>query len=96
MPRLRASVARVGRARALLRYFRDPAASVFGKLFVLLAVAYVVWPVDLIPDVPVVGWLDDLGVASVAAAWLARVASRYRELPDAPEAEGRSSPSEAS
>lgn len=75
-------LARIGRARALVRYFRDPQASVVGKLFVLLAVAYVVWPADLIPDVPLVGWLDDIGVASLAAAWLGRVAARYRNEPD--------------
>lgn len=70
---------RVGRVRALARYFRDPSASWVGKLFVLLAVVYVVMPVDLVPDVPIVGWLDDLGVASIAMAWLGRVAGRYRE-----------------
>jgi uncharacterized membrane protein YkvA (DUF1232 family) len=78
--------ARVGRARALVRYFRDPAASVLGKLFVLFAVAYVIWPADLIPDVPLVGWLDDLGVASMAAAWLGRVLGRYRDEPRLEEA----------
>lgn len=71
----------VGRLRALVRFFRDPSASVFGKLFVLLAVVYVVCPVDLIPDVPIVGWLDDLGVASLAMAYLARTVARYRHDP---------------
>lgn len=75
---------RIGRARALVRYFRDPQAGLAGKLFVLLAVAYVVWPADLIPDVPIVGWLDDLGVVTLAAAWLGRVASRYRDEPAEP------------
>lgn len=69
---------RIGRARALVPYFRDPSASVLGKLFVLATVAYVIWPVDLIPDVPIVGWLDDLGFATLATAWLARVVGRYR------------------
>jgi uncharacterized membrane protein YkvA (DUF1232 family) len=71
-------VPKVGRLRALVRYFRDPSASVLGKLFVLAAAAYVVWPMDLIPDVPIVGWLDDLGVAGIAIAFLGRVAARYR------------------
>ena len=74
------TLARIGRARALYRYFRDPAASVFGKLFVLAALIYVVSPVDAIPDViPVVGWLDDVGVMSLAVAWMWRVVGRYRE-----------------
>jgi uncharacterized membrane protein YkvA (DUF1232 family) len=71
-------VGRLGRLAALVRYFRDPSASMFGKLFVLAAALYVVWPMDLIPDVPLIGWLDDLGVAGVAMAFLAKVAGRYR------------------
>ncbi len=75
---IRPGVAHVGRLRALVRYFRDPSASLFGKLFVLAAVAYVVCPIDLIPDVPIVGWLDDIGVAGVAMAFLGRVLDKYR------------------
>lgn len=73
------SRAKIGRARAFVRYLRDPAASVFGKLFLVAAVAYVILPVDLIPDVPVVGWLDDMGVMTVALAWLGKVVARYRD-----------------
>jgi uncharacterized membrane protein YkvA (DUF1232 family) len=80
----------IGRARALVRYFKDPQAGWFGKLFVLAAVVYVVCPIDLIPDVPIVGWLDDLGVASIAAAWLAKVIGRYRQMPQRAEPEDES------
>jgi uncharacterized membrane protein YkvA (DUF1232 family) len=77
-------LAKIGRARALYRYFRDPAASIVGKLFVLLALVYLVSPVDAIPDVlPVVGWLDDIGVMSLAIAWMWKVVGRYREAPPA-------------
>lgn len=73
------TLAKIGRARALVRYFRDPAASALGKLFVLAAVLYVISPVDLIPDmVPIVGWLDDIGVMSLAVAWMWKVVGRYR------------------
>lgn len=74
-------VVRASRFRALYRYLTDRQASVLGKLFVLLAVAYVVWPADLVPDVPVVGWLDDLGVMGLATAWLSRRIAEYRESP---------------
>ena len=38
-------------------------------IIALLALLYVISPLDLIPDwVPVIGWLDDLGVL----AWAAR------------------------
>jgi uncharacterized membrane protein YkvA (DUF1232 family) len=79
----RKRTSKVGRARALLRYFRDPRASILGKLFVFAAVVYVIMPVDLIPDVPVVGWLDDLGVMSLAVAWMWKVVAKYREAPQA-------------
>jgi uncharacterized membrane protein YkvA (DUF1232 family) len=69
----------VGRLRALGRFFKDRDASILGKLFVLAAVFYVVWPADLIPDVPVIGWLDDIGVMGLATAYLSRVIGRYRE-----------------
>lgn len=87
-------LAKIGRARALVRYFRDPAASILGKLFVLVAVLYVVSPVDLIPDVPIVGWLDDIGVMSLAVAWMWKIVGRYREpaQPDAGLPESRLSP----
>ena len=79
----RRSVPSIGRLRALVRFFKDGNASIFGKLFVLAAVFYVVWPADLIPDVPFIGWLDDIGVMGLATAYLGRVISRYRsgELP---------------
>jgi len=63
--------------RALVRFFRDREASLLGKLFVLAAVFYVVWPADLIPDVPIIGWLDDIGVMGLATLYLSRVLKRY-------------------
>lgn len=76
------SLAKVGRARAIVRYFRDREASLLGKLFVLAALVYVVSPVDFIPDaLPIVGWLDDVGVMSLAVAWMWRIVGRYREAP---------------
>ena len=76
------TLARIGRVRALVRYFRDREASILGKLFVLAAVVYVISPVDLIPDsFPVIGWLDDMGVMSLAVAWMWKVVGRYREAP---------------
>lgn len=71
---------KIGWFRALARYYRDPSASSLGKLVIFLALLYVVMPVDLIPDVPVVGWLDDLGVMGLATAWLGRIVTRYRTL----------------
>jgi uncharacterized membrane protein YkvA (DUF1232 family) len=85
---MKTTLAKIGRARALVRYFRDREASVVGKLFVLAAVIYVISPVDLIPDVPIVGWLDDMGVMSLAVAWMWKVVGRYREPHKAPHKAG--------
>ena len=40
-------------------------------LFVL-AIIYVVSPVDLVPDVPIIGWIDDLFAGAIATLNLAQ------------------------
>ena len=60
------------RPRALWRYLKDPRKPWGPKLAVVAAVAYLIFPLDLIPDVPLIGFLDDLGVLSAALAWLAQ------------------------
>jgi len=70
----------LGDVGALFRFFKDKEASLFGKAFVLAAVAYVIMPADAIPDIaPILGWLDDLGVMVLAFAYLSRVIGEYRE-----------------
>ena len=62
------------------RYFRDPTVSGWRKLVGVAAVAYVVLPVDLVPDVvPLLGWLDDVGVVGVAMTLLSRDVRRHSE-----------------
>jgi uncharacterized membrane protein YkvA (DUF1232 family) len=77
----REQLRRVGWFRALARYYRDPSASILGKLVALVAALYAVLPFDLVPDVPIIGWLDDLGVMGLASAWLFHAVGRYREAP---------------
>ena len=61
------------------RFFFDPNASIALKLLFLLSALYVLAPADVVPDVlPVIGWLDDLGVAGLAAAFLLRTIRPYR------------------
>ncbi len=69
----------VGTVVATWHFFKDREGSLFVKILFVLALAYVVWPVDAIPDViPVVGWLDDLGVVALASAFLWRAIEPYR------------------
>ncbi len=54
-----------GRAeiRALFVALKDPRAPFVARGLALLALIYVVWPFDLVPDViPLLGWLDDLTI----------------------------------
>ncbi len=70
---------RAGNLAGAWRFFRDPNASLLGKAFVVLAIVYVISPIDLIPDVaPVIGWIDDLIVLIVAMTYLFRRAQKYR------------------
>lgn len=56
---------------ALLLALRDPRTPWIARLVVVVAVAYALSPIDLIPDfIPVLGWLDDL-VLLPLLIWLA-------------------------
>ena len=58
----------VGRIRLAVRLLRDPAVPGGPKLLPLLALCYLVFPLDFIPDLlPVLGQMDDLGVILIAA-----------------------------
>ena len=56
----------VKRAQQLWKYFNSGKVSKAEKVILLAALLYLISPVDLVPDtIPVVGWLDDLGVAGL-------------------------------
>ena len=59
----------------LLWALRDAATPRALKLGVLALLAYVISPVDLIPDLPLLGWLDDAAIVMFAVPWL------FRRLP---------------
>jgi uncharacterized membrane protein YkvA (DUF1232 family) len=68
------------RPTALYRFFKDKRASLGSKILMGFALAYAIWPIDLIPDaIPVIGWLDDIGVASAVVAWIAVKVTRHEE-----------------
>ena len=54
-----------GRAEVLALFYalRNPRATLAARGIALLALVYVVWPFDVVPDVvPLLGWLDDLAI----------------------------------
>jgi uncharacterized membrane protein YkvA (DUF1232 family) len=69
LPLLRPTLWRLllSQARLALRLLREPRVPMLSKGVPLLAAAYILSPLDFLPDVfPLVGQLDDLGIAVVA------------------------------
>ena len=66
------------------RFFLDRRASPLAKIFFVLAVLYVLMPLDLVPDFAVVvGWIDDLAVTLAAVTSLLVAMRRYSRESDA-------------
>lgn len=66
--------------RNIWRFIRDPRSDWKPKVLVGLAVLYMAWPLDLVPDlVPFFGWLEDIGFDVIAAWYLVHATNRYLE-----------------
>jgi uncharacterized membrane protein YkvA (DUF1232 family) len=54
------------------QFFTSPSVPAWKKLFGVAAVVYVISPLDILPDaMPVIGWLDDVGVLGLLWAAIA-------------------------
>lgn len=63
----------LSKAGELWAYVTGGNASTADKVLVLGALLYLISPIDLVPDaIPVIGWLDDLGLASAVLALISR------------------------
>lgn len=63
----------LSKAGELWAYVTGGKASTADKALVLGALLYLISPIDLIPDaIPVLGWLDDLGLASAVLVFIGR------------------------
>ena len=68
-----------GMGSKFFRYASDSRVPLWRKLMGLLAVVYFLSPVDALPDfIPLLGWLDDLGVLSAAAVFMLREVRGWR------------------
>jgi uncharacterized membrane protein YkvA (DUF1232 family) len=57
----------VARLRLAVRLLREPAVPLAAKLVPALGLAYLIFPLDVVPDfLPILGQLDDLGVILIA------------------------------
>lgn len=62
---------------SLRRAWQNPGTPWAARLLLLAGIAYVLLPMDLVPDViPVLGWLDDLAILPAAILLFRRWASR--------------------
>ena len=58
--------------RLVLRLLKDPRVPILGKIVFCFGIAYVIWPLDLIPDflVPFLGSLDDIAMLLICMRYL--------------------------
>jgi len=64
----------------LPRYLLDRSVPLTRKLLLLLGVLYIVVPFDITPDfIPVLGWLDDIGVGAFMWYYLRNELISYRQ-----------------
>jgi uncharacterized membrane protein YkvA (DUF1232 family) len=71
--RIRRLAREIGREALVLVFaIRDPATPVALKAASVAMLAYLFSPIDLVPDVPIVGWVDDLLLISVGMPYLIR------------------------
>lgn len=65
------------------RYVKSPKVALWKKLLGVAAVLYAISPIDLVPDaIPVLGWLDDLGLLSVAFGLIVRDMGKHAARED--------------
>ncbi|BAS27356.1 DUF1232 domain-containing protein [Limnochorda pilosa] len=62
----------------LARYMVHPAVPFRSKLLVVLAGLYLLSPLDLIPGLPPISWLDDVSLMAAVWWWLSREFERFR------------------
>lgn len=63
---------------AFKNYLRDGGVSAWKKWVAVAALAYAAVPFDAVPDmIPVLGWLDDVGVLALAATFITREVRRH-------------------
>lgn len=79
--RIRSKISILSRIRSFPRYMADGAVSPLKKVLVLLLVAYILSPIDLVPEalIPLIGFLDDFGILTLLLGWMYSELGEYRQ-----------------
>lgn len=68
----------LSRIRSLPAYFRDGSIPFWKKAGVVAGLLYIISPIDAVSDfLPIIGWLDDLGVLTTMYLFLMRELGGY-------------------
>ena len=80
----------VTRFQRVLALVSDPRTPRLPRLAVAFAIAYLLWPADLLPDFvpPLVGWVDDALMLWLSLRWLTRSAEKAGTAPPRPPEAG--------
>ena len=72
---------RPGFVRKALAYVGDPAVATWRKVLGAgVAAVYVLVPFDVVPDfIPIIGWLDDLGLMGAVSWYMVRQINKHAE-----------------
>jgi uncharacterized membrane protein YkvA (DUF1232 family) len=63
-------ISMISKLRNLPAFLADGDVPFLKKGVLLAALVYVISPVDFIPDIPIIGWLDDMGVMGAVYMYL--------------------------
>ncbi len=84
---LREKLSIVSRLRAFPSYMLDGEVSGVKKGLVLLMIAYILSPVDLVPEaiIPLIGFLDDFGILTLLSGWMYGELGEYKRRESSPD-----------
>ena len=80
----REKISIIARLRAFPSYIADPNVSKFKKGIIFLLIIYILSPIDLVPEaiIPLVGFLDDLGILTLLSGWMYGELGEYKRAKD--------------
>ena len=70
-------ISMISKLRKLPAFLADTNVPFLKKGVLIAALVYVISPIDLIPDIPIIGWLDDMGVIGMVWVYLMNQLEQY-------------------